>query len=118
MFALDPNVARQSAQPFWGETAPHHQAYQRGDHADDYDKLSELAHLSKVARINRRHKLETRCRYSFEIITRHSGCKKPRARTRFAALFESWRASITRTSQRTKRSPKKNLRRSTKRMKS
>ena len=26
MFALDPNVAGQSAQPFWRETAPHHQA--------------------------------------------------------------------------------------------
>jgi hypothetical protein len=27
MFALDPNVAGQSAQPFWRETAPHHQTH-------------------------------------------------------------------------------------------
>ena len=47
MFALDPNVAGQSAQPFWRETAPHDQSYQRGDHADDYDELSKLAHVSK-----------------------------------------------------------------------
>jgi len=47
MFALDSNIARQSAQPFWRETAPHNQSYQRGDHTDDYDELSELAHFSK-----------------------------------------------------------------------
>jgi len=47
MFALDPNVAGQSAQPFWRETAPHDQSYQRGDHADDHDELSKFAHLSK-----------------------------------------------------------------------
>jgi len=27
MFALDPNVAGQAAQPFWRETAPHDQSY-------------------------------------------------------------------------------------------
>jgi hypothetical protein len=47
MFALDSNVAGQSAQPFWREAAPNHQPYQRGDHADDYDELSKFAHLSK-----------------------------------------------------------------------
>src|SRR5262245_2015935 len=47
MFAFDPNVARQSTQPFRREAAPHYQTYQRGDHADDYDELSKLAHLSK-----------------------------------------------------------------------
>jgi hypothetical protein len=47
VFALDPNVAGQAAQPFWRETAPHHQSYQCGDHADDYDQLSEFPHLSK-----------------------------------------------------------------------
>ena len=47
MFALDPNVPRQAAQPFWRETARHDQSYQRGDHADDYNELSKLAHCSK-----------------------------------------------------------------------
>ena len=47
MFALDPNVAGQSAQPFWREAAPHYQTYHRGDHADDYNELSKFAHLSK-----------------------------------------------------------------------
>ena len=47
MFALDSNVAWQSAQPFWRETTPHNQSYQRGDHTDDYDELSEFAHFSK-----------------------------------------------------------------------
>jgi hypothetical protein len=47
MFAFDPNVAGQSAQPFWCEAAPHHKTYERGDHADDYDELSELTHDSK-----------------------------------------------------------------------
>jgi len=47
MFALDSNVAGQSAQPFRCETAPHNKSYQRGDHADDYNELSEFAHLSK-----------------------------------------------------------------------
>src|SRR5215217_9717364 len=96
MFALDPNVARQSAQPFWSETAPHDKSYQRHDHADDQDELSKFAHVSKVARINRTNKLENRCQYSFEITTRHLGCRKRQAKMRFGALFESWRASITR----------------------
>ena len=47
MFALDPNVAGQSTQPFWRETAPQHQSYQCGDDADDHDELSKFAHYSK-----------------------------------------------------------------------
>jgi hypothetical protein len=47
MFALDPNVAGQSAQPFWRETAPHDQSDQRADHADDYDEFSKFPHDSK-----------------------------------------------------------------------
>jgi hypothetical protein len=47
MFALDPNVAGQSAKPFWRETAPQHQSYQCGDDADDHDELSKFAHDSK-----------------------------------------------------------------------
>jgi hypothetical protein len=47
MFALDPNIAGQSAQPFWSETAPHHQTHKRHDHANDYDEFSKFPHLSK-----------------------------------------------------------------------
>jgi hypothetical protein len=47
MFTLDPNVAGQSAQPFWRETAPQHQPNQCSDHADGYDKPSHFAHRSK-----------------------------------------------------------------------
>src|SRR5438093_52648 len=43
--------------------------------------------LQKVARIERRHKLESKCPYSFEIITRHSVLRKPPPPTRFAAAF-------------------------------
>lgn len=35
MLPLDPDIARQSSQPFRRETAPHHQSHQRGDHTDD-----------------------------------------------------------------------------------
>jgi hypothetical protein len=45
MFALDPNVAGQSAQPFWRETAPHHQAHERRDHANDDNEFSQFAHI-------------------------------------------------------------------------
>ena len=44
MFALDPNVAGQSAQPFWGETAPHDQTHERHDHAENENVSSEFAH--------------------------------------------------------------------------
>jgi hypothetical protein len=44
MFALDTNVTWQSAQPFWRETAPHHQTHQRRDYANDHDELSQFAH--------------------------------------------------------------------------
>jgi hypothetical protein len=47
MFALDPNVAGQSAQPFWREAAPHHQTNERGNCAHDYDELSKVTHRSK-----------------------------------------------------------------------
>jgi len=44
MFALDPNVAGQSAQPFWRETAPHHQTHERRDHANDHNEFPQFAH--------------------------------------------------------------------------
>jgi hypothetical protein len=47
MFALDPNVPGQSAQPFWRETAPQDQTHERRDHANDYDEFSKFPHLSK-----------------------------------------------------------------------
>ena len=47
MLALDANVARQSAQPFWCKTSPHQQAHDRGDHTDDHDEFANLAHRSK-----------------------------------------------------------------------
>src|SRR6266850_1535700 len=71
--------------------------------------------IQKVARIERRHKLEGECPYNSEIITRHWVCLRRRPKTRFAALFASSRASIIPTSQRTRRPLKKNLKRSTKR---
>src|ERR1700757_4172105 len=71
--------------------------------------------IQKVARIERRHKLETECLYNSEIITRHSPCRRRQQKTRFAARFASWHASIILTSPRTRRPLKKNLKRSTKR---
>src|SRR5947208_5136353 len=73
--------------------------------------------IQKVARIERRHKLEAECLYNSEIITRHSACRRRPAKTRFAAPFASWRANIIPTSPRTRRALKKNLRKSTKRTK-
>jgi hypothetical protein len=47
MFALDANIAGQSAQPFWREAAPHHQPDKRRGDADDHDESSQFAHHSK-----------------------------------------------------------------------
>src|SRR2546430_6743956 len=44
--------------------------------------------IQKVARIERRHKLEAECLYNSEIITRHSACRRRPAKTRFAARSE------------------------------
>ena len=44
MLALDADVAGQSAQPFRHEPAPHHQPNERGDHADDHNEFSQVAH--------------------------------------------------------------------------
>jgi hypothetical protein len=44
MFALDPNVARQSAEPFRRDTAPHHEAHEHRDHANDHDEFAQFAH--------------------------------------------------------------------------
>src|SRR5205823_4770078 len=71
--------------------------------------------IQKVARIERRHKLEGECPYNSEITTRRSACRRRPAKTRFAAPFASWRANTTPTLLRTRRPPRKNLRRSTKR---
>src|SRR5207249_11600836 len=70
--------------------------------------------IQKVARIERRHKLESKCQYSFEIITRHSESQKRRPRTRFEAHFAHWRGNTIRTSPKIKRPPKKKSRKSTK----
>jgi hypothetical protein len=51
MFALDPNIAGQSAQPFWHQTAPHYQPEKRRGDADDDDEFSQLAHPSKSCAI-------------------------------------------------------------------
>jgi hypothetical protein len=45
MFALDPDIAGQSAQPFWRETAPHHQTYEGHDHANDHNEFAQFAHI-------------------------------------------------------------------------
>jgi hypothetical protein len=47
VFALNTNVARQPAKPSRRETAPHDQADQCGDHADNDDEFSQFAHHSK-----------------------------------------------------------------------
>ena len=47
MLALDPDIARQSSQPFRSEAAPHDQSDQRRDYTDDQDKFPQLAHNSK-----------------------------------------------------------------------
>jgi hypothetical protein len=44
MFAFDPDVAGQPAQPFWRETAPHYQAYERRNHANDHNQFAQFAH--------------------------------------------------------------------------
>jgi len=46
MFALDPNVAGQSTQPFWRETAPHDQTHERRDYANDDNEFAQFAHTS------------------------------------------------------------------------
>src|SRR5215469_14152882 len=70
MSALDPNVAGQPSQPLRHEPAPHRQSHQRGHYANDGDEFPQLAHIQKVARIERRHKLESECLYNSEIITK------------------------------------------------
>src|SRR5437867_5662326 len=67
--------------------------------------------IQKVARIERRHKLETECLYNSEIITRHSACRRRPAKTRFAAPFASWHGNTIPTLRKTKRPPRRNLRR-------
>src|SRR5438552_3920282 len=114
MFALDPDVAGQSSQPFRCEAAPDYQSHQCHDYADDDHEFSELTHRVKVARIARRHKVETRWQCSLEIITRHSVCRKRLAVTKFAARFANWRENTILTWPRTKRPPKRNSRKSTK----
>src|SRR5438552_8934128 len=76
MFALDPDVAWQSSQPIRCEAAPHYHSHQRHDYADHDHESSELTHRVKVARIARRHKVESRWRCSLEIITKRSVSRK------------------------------------------
>jgi hypothetical protein len=49
MLAFYPDVTGQSTQPFRRDPAPHHEPYQRDDHANDGHKFAQLAHHSKVA---------------------------------------------------------------------
>jgi hypothetical protein len=51
MFALDPDVAGQSAQPFWHEPTPHRQPDKRHNDANDHDESSQVAHDSKSCAI-------------------------------------------------------------------
>jgi hypothetical protein len=51
MLALDPNVAGQSAQPFRRDTTPHQQPNECGNHTDDHDEFSQLAHHAKSCAI-------------------------------------------------------------------
>jgi len=51
MPALDPNVAGQSAQPFRRDTTPHQQPNECGNHTDDHDEFSQLAHHAKSCAI-------------------------------------------------------------------
>jgi hypothetical protein len=48
MPALDPNVARQSSEPFRSDIAPHDHPDQSGDHADDHNEFSQFAHCSET----------------------------------------------------------------------
>src|SRR6266403_491374 len=114
MFALDPDVAGQSSQPFRCEAAPHYQSHQRHDYADDDHEFSELTHRVKVAQFARRHKVESRWRCNSEIITKLSGSRRRPPGMKFARHFASWRGNITPMWRRTKRPPRKNLRRSMK----
>src|SRR6266567_6777724 len=116
MFALNPNISRQPSQPLRSETAPHHESHECRDHTNDHDEFSQLTHCSEVARSERRHKLESKCPYSSEIITRPSVFRRAPRTMRFAARFASWHGNIIPTWPRIKRRPKKNLRKSTKRM--
>src|SRR6266496_1364038 len=114
MFALDPDVAGQSSQPFRCEAAPDYQSHQRHDYADDKHEFSELTHRVKVARIARRHKVESRWRSSSEIITKHSGSRRRLPRMKFGLHFASWRGNIIPMWPRTKRRLKRNSKRSMK----
>src|SRR6266498_3898304 len=114
MFAFDPDIARQASQPFWCEAAPENKSHKRHDDANDDHEFSELAHRVKVARIARRHKVETRWQCSLEIITRRWVFQRRLAVTKFAARFVNWRENTILMSPRTKRPPKRNSRKSTK----
>ncbi len=60
MIAFDPDITRQTSQPFWRKSAPKHQTDQCHDYADNDHEFSELTHRLKVARIAGRHKVESR----------------------------------------------------------
>src|SRR5882724_1984284 len=115
MPALYTDVARQSSQPLRRVAAPHYQAHQRYDDADDDHEFSQLAHRTeKVARIAWRHKVESRWRSSLEIITKRLVSRRRQPRTKFAPLFASLRGNIIPMSPRTKRRRKRNSKRSMK----
>ena len=46
--ALDPNVAGQTSQPFWGEAAPENKTNHRRDYADDDQEFPEVAHERRL----------------------------------------------------------------------
>jgi hypothetical protein len=51
MFPFDPNVAGQTAEPPRDEADPEREADQGRDQAKNDDKLSQVAHREKVARL-------------------------------------------------------------------
>src|SRR5258705_1103093 len=115
MLALYTDVAGQSSEPLRREAAPHYQADKHYDGADDDHVCPQFAHCTeKVARIARRHKVESRWRCSLEIITKRSVSRKRRPRTKFALPFASLRGNIIPMSPRTKRRRKRNSKRSMK----
>jgi hypothetical protein len=95
MLTLDPDVARQASKPLRREAAPHYQAQQRHNDAYNDHEFSELAHgIAKVARIERRHKVESRWQCSLEIITKRSVFRKRPPKTKSVLHFANWLGNI------------------------
>jgi hypothetical protein len=44
VLALDANVTRQAAEPFWSKATPQNDADEHGDCADEDEKFTEIPH--------------------------------------------------------------------------